>query len=80
MNTRASRPRRRAQSSIRIFAAHAEVAHGALDVRPKGSSAMRAHGILVAGHRLAVALAAHREVLGREERRRRKYQDRDMPF
>jgi hypothetical protein len=65
---------------VAIFAAHAELAHGALDVAPKGSSAMRAHGLLVAGHRLATALAAYREALGREERRRRKYHERDMPF
>jgi hypothetical protein len=65
---------------VAIFAAHAELAHGALDVMPKGSSTMRAHGLLIAGHRLATALAAYREALGREERRRRKYQDNDMPF
>ena len=65
---------------IAIFAAHAELAHGALDVMPKGSSTMRAHGLLIAGHRLAVALAAYCEALSREERQQRKSQDRHMPF
>lgn len=65
---------------IAVLAAHAELAHGALDVMPKGSSSMRALGLIVAGHRLATALAAYREALGREERRRRKYEERDMPF
>lgn len=65
---------------VALLAAHQEIAHGALDVCPRGSSAMRAHAILVASHRLAVALAAYREALGKEERSARKAQDRDMPF
>jgi len=65
-----------------LFAAHPEVAHGALDVCERGSSAMRAHAILVASRRLATALAAYREALGREERRlvREQERDRDFPF
>jgi hypothetical protein len=57
---------------VALFAAHQELAHGALDVCPRGSSALRAHGILVAGRRLNVDLASYREALDREERRTRK--------
>ena len=57
-----------------LLAAHPEVAHGALDVCPRGSSPMRAHSILVASRRLATALAAYREALGRDERRSRREQ------
>ena len=63
-----------------LFAAHPEIAHGALDVCERGSSAMRAHGILVAAHRLATALAAYREALGREERRQHRDRQRSLPF
>jgi predicted metallopeptidase len=63
-----------------LFAAHPEVAHGALDICDRGSSAMRAHAILVATRRLATALAVYRETLGREERRHIREQKRDMPF
>ncbi len=65
-----------------LLAAHPEVAHGALDVCERGSSAMRAHAVLVAGHRLATSLAAYREALGREERRLLKDKDRqrNLPF
>jgi hypothetical protein len=65
-----------------LLAAHPEVAHGALDVCERGSSAMRAHAVLVAGHRLATSLAAYREALGREERRVLKDKDRqrNLPF
>ncbi len=57
-----------------LLAAHPEVAHGALDVCPHGSSPMRAHSILVDSRRLATALAAYREALGRDERRTRRQQ------
>ncbi len=65
-----------------LLAAHPEVAHGALDVCERGSSAMRAHAVLVTTHRLATALAAYREALGREERRllKDKYRQRNLPF
>lgn len=59
---------------VALLAAHPELAHGALDVCPRGSSPMRAHSILVASHRLATALAAYREALGRDERRTRREQ------
>jgi len=64
---------------VALLAAQPEVAYGAIEVCPKGSSAMRAHGVLVAAHRLATALAAYREALGKEERRTRRQQDR-LPF
>jgi hypothetical protein len=69
-------------SEIALLAAHPEVAHGALDCCERGSSAMRAHAILVALRRLATTLAAYHEALGREERRhvRERQRDRDMPF
>lgn len=63
-----------------LMAAHPEVAHGALDVRERGSSAMRAHAILVASRRIATTLAAYREALGREERRHLRLRQRDLPF
>ena len=63
-----------------LLAAHPEVAHGALDICERGSSAMRAHSILIASRRLATALAAYREALGREERRQVRDRQRDMPF
>jgi hypothetical protein len=71
-----------ATSDAALMAAHPEVAHGALDVCERGSSAMRAHAILVASRRLATALAAYREALGREERRhvRERERDRNLPF
>ena len=71
-----------ATSEAALMAAHPEVAHGAIDLCERGSSPMRAHAILVALHRLATTLAAYREALGREERRRvrERQRDRDMPF
>lgn len=65
---------------VAIFAAHQELAHGALDVCPRGSSAMRAHAILVAAHRLNVALASYREALDKEERRARKARNLNLSF
>jgi hypothetical protein len=69
-----------ATCEIALLAAHPEVAHGALDVCERGSSAMRAHAILIACRRLATTLAAYREALGREERRQRRDLQRDLPF
>ncbi len=63
-----------------LLAAHPEVAHGALDVCERGSSAMRAHAILVTSHRLATCLAAYRQALGREERRLLRDRQRSLPF
>lgn len=65
-----------------LFAVHPEVAHGALDICERRSSAMRAHAVLAAARRLSTTLAAYREALGREERRRVRDQERgrDMPF
>ena len=60
---------------VALLAAQPELAHGALDVAPRGSSPMRAHAVLVAAHRLAAAIAAYRQALGREERSTRKMND-----
>lgn len=65
---------------VALFAAHQELAHGALDICPRGSSAMRAHGILVASQRLNVALASYRQALDKDERRARKAQNLSLPF
>jgi hypothetical protein len=67
-------------SEVALLAAHPEVAHGALDICERGSSSMRAHSILIASRRLATALAAYREALGREERRQLRNLQRDLPF
>ena len=66
-------------SEAALMAVHPEVAHGALDICERGSSAMRAHAILVAMRRLATVLASYREALGREERRNVREQ-RAIPF
>jgi predicted metallopeptidase len=63
-----------------LMAAHPEVAHGAIDICERGSSAMRAHAILVASRRIATTLAAYHEALGREERRHVRKRQYDMPF
>lgn len=65
---------------IALLASHPEMAYGVLDNCPRGSSVMRAHSILVAGHRLAAALVAYRLALGRDERLARKSRDSDIPF
>ena len=62
-----------------LLAAHPDVAHGATEDSPRGSSALRAEAILVAGRRLELALASYTQALGREERRSRRVQLR-MPF
>jgi hypothetical protein len=67
-------------SEVALLAAHPEIAHGALDVCERGSCAMRAHSILIASRRLATALAAYCEALGREERRQVRNLQRDLPF
>jgi len=63
-----------------LLAAHDELVHGALSICERGSGARRAHSVLVAGRRLAVALAAYQEALGRAERRKARDRYRDIPF
>lgn len=62
-----------------LLAAHPEVANGATEDCPRGSSPLRAEAILVAGRRLEVAVASYIQALGREERRSRRAQAR-IPF
>jgi hypothetical protein len=62
-----------------LLAAHPEVAHGATQDCPRGSSALRAEAILLAGRRLELAVASYIQALGREERQARRAQAR-FPF
>jgi hypothetical protein len=55
-----------------LFAAHIELAHGALDHSSRASSPMRAHVILVAARRLGTAIASYREALAKENRQTKK--------
>lgn len=63
-----------------LIAAHPDVAYGARGSPARGSTAMQVHAMLVAGRKLAATLASYREALGREEGRRIRERDRDMPF
>lgn len=60
---------------IALLAANPDLAYGDIADLTRGSSSLKANAVLIASRRLAEALAAYRDALDREERRRGR-----MPF
>jgi hypothetical protein len=53
-----------------LLAANPELMHGQLDDCHRGSAAIRANALIVQARRLSTALAAYREAVDRDTRRR----------